>query len=95
MDKEVAEYLQNDVLYHNIWAVEKLYRNVLGIQFPQDLVSLNKIIMKRHDIVHRNGKTVEGKTIVISAEEVKSAIATVSEFVSFIEKQLHQKIRNQ
>jgi glutaredoxin len=95
MDKEVAEYLQNDVLYHSIWTVEKLYRNVLGIHFPQDLTSLNKIIMKRHDIVHRNGKTVEGKTIIITTEEVKSAIATISEFVSFVEKQLPQKIRNQ
>lgn len=95
MNKEVVEYLQNDVLYHNVWTVEKLYRNVLGIQFPQDLVSLNKIIMKRHDIVHRNGKTVEGKTIIITSEEVESAIATISEFVSCIEKQLPQKIKNQ
>jgi hypothetical protein len=94
MNKEVVEYLQNDVLYHNVWTVEKMYKNVLGIQFPQDLVTLNKIIKKRHDIVHRNGKTVEGKTIIITAEEVESAITTVSDFVSFIEKQLPQKIKN-
>ena len=95
MDKEVADYLQNDVLYHNIWNVEKMYRNVLGIHFPQDLVPLHKIIMTRHDIVHRNGKTVEGKRIIISSEDVKSAITTISDFISIIEKQLPQKITKQ
>jgi len=42
--------------------------------------------------VHRNGKTIDGKTIVISSEDVQSAIETIVEFVSVVEKQLPQKI---
>jgi len=92
LKKEVADYLLNEVTYHNIWIVEKMYKGVLNIRFPNDLVPLQKIIMCRHDIVHRNGKTIEGKAIVISSEEVQSAIETIGEFVSVVEKQLPQKI---
>ena len=92
LKKEVADYLLNEVTYHNIWVVEKMYKGVLNIRFPHDLVPLQKIIMRRHDIVHRNGKTIDGKTIVVSSEDVKSAIETVKEFVVVVEKQLPQKI---
>lgn len=90
MDKEVADYLQSDVTYHNIFTVEKLYKSVLDVKFPSpdDLADLRRIIETRHDIVHRNGKTVEGKAIVLSTGDVKFAIKTVNEFVSHVEKQL-------
>ena len=90
MDKEVADYLQNDVTYHNIFTVEKLYKSVLDVRFPSpdDLVDLRKIIETRHDIVHRNGKTVEGEVIVLNDSDVKFAIKVVNEFVSHVEKQL-------
>ena len=93
MDKEVADYLQNDVTYHNIFTVEKLYKSVLDVRFPSpdDLVDLRKIIETRHDIVHRNGKTIEGEVIVLDDGDVKFAIKTVNEFVSHIEKQLPRK----
>lgn len=92
LKKEVADYLLNEVTYHNIWIVEKMYKGVLNIRFPHDLVPLQKIVMRRHDIVHRNGKTIDGKTIVVSSEDVKSAIETIKEFVIVVEKQLPQKI---
>jgi len=91
IDKEVTDYLQNDITFHNIWIAEKLYKNVLGIRFPQDLTSLNKIIMTRHDIVHRNGKTVAGKPVTLSVDDVKSTIKVISDFVSHVEKQLSIK----
>ncbi|MCK6584649.1 MAG: hypothetical protein L6Q49_16260 [Anaerolineales bacterium] len=93
MDKEVADYLQSDVTYHNIFTVEKLYKSVLDVKFPspEDLADLRRIIETRHDIVHRNGKTVEGKVIVLSANDVKFAIKTINEFVSHVEKQLPRK----
>lgn len=94
IDKEVADYLQSDVTYHNIFTVEKLYKSVLGVKFPppEDLVELTRIIETRHDIVHRNGKTVEGKVIVLSANDVKLAIKTINDFVSHVERQLPNKV---
>jgi glutaredoxin/DNA-directed RNA polymerase subunit RPC12/RpoP len=92
LEKEVTEYLLNEVTYHNIWIVEKMYRSVLNIRFQFDLVSIDKIVRCRHDIVHRNGKTVDGKPVVISSEDVKNAIEIIRDFVSGVEKQLPQKI---
>jgi hypothetical protein len=92
LEKEVTDYLLNEVTYHNIWIVEKMYRSVLNIRFPDDLVTVDKIIRCRHDIVHRNGKTVDGKPVVISSEDVKRAIETIRAFVSVVENQLPQKI---
>jgi hypothetical protein len=94
MDKEVADYLQSNVTYHNIFTVEKLYRSVLDVKFPSpdELADLSRIIKTRHDIVHRNGKTIEGKEIALSVNDVKFAIKIVKDFISRIEKQLPQKV---
>lgn len=95
LEKEVTDYLLNEVTYHNIWIVEKMYKSVLNIRFQYDLVSIDKIVRRRHDIVHRNGKTVDGKPVVISSEDVKSAIETIRDFVSDVEKELPQRIVEQ
>lgn len=88
LEREVGDYLQNEVVYHQVWIVAKIYENVLGVHFPEDLGDLPKIIMTRHDIVHRNGKTVSGESINFSVEDVKNTKKIVSDFVSYIEKQL-------
>jgi len=92
IEKEVTDYLLNEVTYHNIWIVEKMYKSVLNIRFQYDLISIDRIVRRRHDIVHRNGKTVDGKSVIVSSEEVNSAIETIRDFVSSVEKQLSQKI---
>jgi hypothetical protein len=40
------------------------------------------------DIVHRNGKTPEGKEIVIDQKKVSELIKSVEEFVQYIDTQL-------
>jgi hypothetical protein len=91
LEREVGDYLQNEVVYHNTWIVEKIYKNVLGVRFPEELGDLPKIIRTRHDIVHRNGKTTSGEVINLSADDVKNTIKIVSSFVSYIEKQLPRR----
>lgn len=95
MDKEVADYLQSEVTYHNIFTVEKLYKSVLSVKFPppDDLADLSRIIKIRHDIVHRNGRSVAGETIMLSVSDVKFAVKTVSDFVSYVDKQLPRKAK--
>jgi hypothetical protein len=61
-----------------------LYKNVLGIEFPGDLGLLYKEIEKRHDIVHRCGKTKDGAKILVSQESIKKLIAEIKRLVNYI-----------
>jgi hypothetical protein len=87
IEKEVTAYLQENVIYHNIWKVRPMYESVLGIGFPEDLVDLQKAIMTRHDIVHRNCKTKDGDHIEFSIEDIEQNTELVSEFVAFVDEQ--------
>ena len=68
-----------DVLYHRLSNVRNMYRTTFLIDFPY-IGTLSKAIVKRHDLVHRNGKTKEGETINISTEEIESLC---DELISF------------
>jgi len=87
IEKEVTAYLQENVIYHNIWKVRPMYESVLGIEFPEDLVDLQRSIMTRHDIVHRNGKTKDGTPINLSIDDIEKNTKLISDFVTFIDNQ--------
>jgi hypothetical protein len=59
-----------DVLYHRLSNVRNMYRATFLIDFP-DISNLSKAVVKRHDLVHRNGKTKEGDIINVSSEEIE------------------------
>lgn len=70
MKQSAEEHLFN-IVYHNIWKVKSMYKDVLGVDFPDDLEDIQKAIMQRNDIVHRNGKTKDGMEIKIDQEDIK------------------------
>ena len=71
--------------------IEKLYKKVLEISFPK---GFNKIIydaiLKRHNLVHRNGKDLKGKKVSIEIDSLDDLIITVKNFIG----QIHNKIIN-
>lgn len=77
-----------DVVWHNLERVKPMYRDTLDIEFPKDLGAIFRAIMKRHDIVHRNGKTKTGAEIVISKQDVVDLISAVEKFTQEIDSQL-------
>jgi Probable Zinc-ribbon domain len=83
-----------DITYHNIWKVQKMYKDVLDIIFPEKLVDVQEVIMLRHHIVHRNGKTKEGKSIRITKVEINYAIELINKFILSIEEQYTDKFVN-
>lgn len=88
LDKKIIDDI-NSTSFHNVDVVTGLYKNVLLCSFPKDKVAqLNKSVDKRHDIVHRNGKTKDGSMIYISKEDVEELIELVSDVVSHIDKQI-------
>lgn len=77
-----------DTTFHNIVQSKYFYGKALKINFPEELSGLLSIVEKRHDIIHRNGKTKEGPEVILSTSEVNRAIKTVTEFINFIDIQI-------
>lgn len=76
-----------DVVWHHLPRAENMYRDTLGISFLPNSQDLHLAIRARHDIVHRNGKTKEGKDIDVLASDVKILIENVETFVQHIDSQ--------
>ena len=84
----------SDVVWHHLARVKPMYRDTLGIYFPNDIGLLFRAVLTRHDIVHRNGKTKAGVDIIITAAEVRTLIEAVEAFTMAIDEAL-AKHRNQ
>ncbi|HHG3164398.1 TPA: hypothetical protein ACPVW4_004501 [Vibrio parahaemolyticus] len=62
---QIKGYLVKQI-YHNISKVNSLYKSSLGFSLPLTTVekkSLYEAVSYRHDCVHRNGFTIEGKRL--------------------------------
>lgn len=76
-----------DVIYHDLPKVRGMYTDTFDIKFPE-LSHIYEAVLKRHDFVHRNGKTKGGETHVVTSEAVASLCTDVVSFVSDTQKQL-------
>lgn len=65
-----------------------MYRDTLGVAFSDELGDLNRAILTRHDIVHRNGKTKDDQDVVITKTDVAKLIHVASSLVRDIDAQL-------
>lgn len=92
MQKAVTQYLL-EIIYHNVFVVKNMYKCTLDINFQEDLESIQKAIMARHDIVHRNGKTKNGDILKITEEEVLLNIELINGFITHVDKQLKEKVK--
>jgi hypothetical protein len=65
-----------------------IYYDTLEIAFPKNMDLLYKAVSIRHDIVHRNGKDINGKFQNISKDDVEELVTQVKEFVAYIHRNL-------
>jgi hypothetical protein len=91
INNDVKSYLLT-LLWHNLKKIKPMYKTTLDIGFPEDLDEIFTAINTRHDLVHRNGKNVEGEKIVISQQEVEELIINASQFIEFINNQIDKSI---
>jgi len=75
----------SDVLYHNIPHVVEMYEQVLGTKLDIDISKIVKVTKLRHDIVHRNGKTIDGNMISLNAQDFTQAIDDIKEFAGLLQ----------
>jgi hypothetical protein len=88
LDDEIKKYL-GGVLYHNLERVKFLYDATFGFSIKSDESDwsiLLEAIERRHDCVHRNGLSPEGKRLLVFTRDyVVRVIGAVQRLVQRIE----------
>jgi hypothetical protein len=79
------------ISWHNLERAESLYRETLGITFPEAVAALDPAIAIRHDIIHRNGKTKEGIAHKLTAQTVEDVITAAGVLVETVEREYNAK----
>jgi hypothetical protein len=75
------------IMYHNLPKLKGIYKDSLGVSFP-DISFLTKAIIKRHDFVHRSGKTVTGEMQTLSQKDINELVEKIVEFVTEVNTQI-------
>ncbi|QIB50362.1 hypothetical protein [Pseudomonas sp. OIL-1] len=79
----------NEILFHNIPKVKKIYEQVIGVKLQLDISKISRITALRHDIVHRNGYSKYNEPINLNAQDFYQAIENIKEFTSSLQKQIN------
>lgn len=78
--KERAKTIMVNTIYHKLPAVREMYTTTFSITFP-DISNLQKYILIRHDLVHRNGRTTEGRLVTVNDKLIDELRSTSVNFV--------------
>ena len=89
IDQEVKGYLVSQ-LWHNLKKIKPMYKTTLGVDFPDNIESIFKAIDTRHDLVHRNGKNIDGEAVIITDEILSILLDDAIEFITYINEQLEE-----
>lgn len=74
----VKGHLQNTV-WHRWDKVGAIYKSGLGIALPSVKV-FDAALVKRHDIVHRSGRTKDGDEVDVTNSEIENLSKVVEQF---------------
>lgn len=74
-----------EVVWHNLKRVSEMYKATLSVDFPSELGDIYRAILKRHDIVHRNGKDKDGNAIFVNREDVLKLIGDVENLATHVD----------
>jgi len=88
--EEIAKKAMLEVIYHNLPKVSKMYEATLNIVFPK-FSEIQKAVLIRHDLAHRNGKTKDGTEIIVNNLMLDDIISKVENFISEIDQKLKDK----
>lgn len=91
LTRQVIEYLSG-LLYHKIHVVKKTYQSILNVDININIASVSKIMAVRHDIVHRNGKTVDDIPVELTPEILSNSIKDILTFISAIDEQVTETL---
>jgi hypothetical protein len=92
--KDIAKKEMYDVIYHNLPKVSGMYKDTLGVTFPE-MGDIVKAVFTRHDLVHRNGKTKDGQEVSIDKEVVTNNLDKIEVFIRQIDEDLKAMIEDE
>lgn len=91
--KEIAELglngialgILNEQLYHNPVTVKNFVSIITGRPLPEThMAAMHSVIEKRHDLVHRDGKTIKDESHLIDESAVNTSIGVIENFAKEI-----------
>jgi len=92
--KIYARAFLSNLSYHNLSKIGKIYEQVFGIKFPMDIGFVYKMIDRRHDIIHRNGKNKDGLKIVSSKNDIKQLLFDINKLAEFINENMIEPLED-
>jgi hypothetical protein len=88
----MAKQFLGSMIWHNIGKVKRMYKETLAIDLG-DVAEVGRAVAVRHDIVHRNGRTIDGERIAIRLAEVRNVLRICRTPVETVEKQHYELYR--
>jgi len=83
--EERVKKIMNEQSFHNLHLVKKLYKKILNINLPENLMKFQEAVQKRHDIFHRNGKNIDGIELKIEEGDIYELVTEVENIIKEIE----------
>lgn len=87
----IKSFILNSIVFHNIPRIRPIFEKALKIPFPENIGQIIKAVETRHDIVHRNGRTLDGNDIILTKIEVLDLIILVENFIDEINNNISKK----
>jgi hypothetical protein len=84
IEEEVKSYLLS-LVWHNLARVSVLYENTLDAGFASDYPELHQAVATRHDIVHRSGKTKDGREVNVTRSSLLSLMEAVRRLADYVD----------
>ena len=87
---EIVRKTLADIIWHNLPKVKNIYEFTFGIKIEKNIEALQKAILLRHDIIHRNGKDKNGQKVTIEKGDVENLLNEIEEIAGEINKKIEK-----
>lgn len=86
----------SDLSFHNPHTIKAVMDSVFGKHMKGlDLRGISPICAKRHDIIHRNGRTISDDPINLDLEEVRQVITVIRAFAADLEGRIYNAVEEE
>lgn len=88
--ESLPKYIRNvldGLMYHNLPKIKPIYKDALDVDLGE-IKGICRAIRVRHDIVHRNGKDLEGNEHTITKQDVLDLSKEIKDLIDRVDQQI-------